>query len=207
MSQHAIYYDEDESTEYSEFCDDDTIWAAQATQEATLDPTDSFPSTSLGKRKAPEDSEPSGSLSASYKRQPISSDGAEPYIIVGFVKRFPSVPKARPLWQAHNTSVQRAMDARGLPWGVQWEIARLVSLGHCTWHDISMSGLDLLRTEGLSPSDPDSSAKPVLCAPIAPYVEDLFRWNKNSVGHQRPSKEIQATVSYYFSCNLIINYL
>ena len=92
------------------------------------------------------------------------------------------------------------MDSRGLPWGVQWEIARLVSLGYCTWHDISMSGLDRLRIEGLSSSDPDCPAKlAVLCAPIAPFVEDLFRWDKHSFGCQRRSKEIQSTVSYSFS--------
>jgi hypothetical protein len=59
-----------------------------------------------------------------------------------------------------------------------------------------MSGLDILHLKGLSPSDPDSPATPVVqCAPIAPHVEDLFRWNKQSFDHQS-SKEIQATVSY-----------
>ena len=88
------------------------------------------------------------------------------------------------------------MDSRGLPWGVQWEIARLVSLDHCTWHDISMSGLDRLRTEGLSAPDPDSPAKAVLCSRTAPFVEDLFRWNKHSFNCPRLSKENQSTVSY-----------
>jgi hypothetical protein len=57
-----------------------------------------------------------------------------------------------------------------------------------------MSGLDVLHVKGLSPSDSDSPA--VLCAPIAPHIEDLFRWDKQSFGHQSSSKEIQATVSY-----------
>ncbi|KAI9508083.1 RNA dependent RNA polymerase-domain-containing protein [Russula earlei] len=59
-----------------------------------------------------------------------------------------------------------------------------------------MSGLDALRAEGLSPpSDSDGApGQVVLSARIAPYVEDLFRWNKNSFGTQRVTKEIQATV-------------
>jgi hypothetical protein len=85
------------------------------------------------------------------------------------------------------------MEKRGLPWGVQWEIARLVSRGYCTWKDISMDRLDRLEAEG-SPHDTPI----VLNKPIAPYIEDLFRWNKQSFGHQRSSKEIQATVR--FSC-------
>jgi hypothetical protein len=86
------------------------------------------------------------------------------------------------------------MHERGLPWGVQWEVARLVSRGHCTWEDISMPHLDRLKREG------SHDSPIVLNKPIAPYVEDLFRWNKESFGHQRPSKEVQATVrySYYF---------
>ncbi|KAH9962190.1 RNA dependent RNA polymerase-domain-containing protein, partial [Russula dissimulans] len=79
---------------------------------------------------------------------------------------------------AHNSSVQRAMNVRGLPWGVQWEIVRLISLGHCTWQDVTMSRLD---------------AQTVLNARIAPYVEDLFRWGKHSFGSQKMTKEIQAT--------------
>ena len=87
------------------------------------------------------------------------------------------------------------MDTRGLPWGVQWEVARLISRGHCTWEDISIDHLDRLRTEGLS-DDSDT----VLNKPIAPYIEDLFRWNKHSFGHQRTSREIQATVRYNRHC-------
>lgn len=92
------------------------------------------------------------------------------------------------------------MDARGLPWGVQWEIARLISLGQCSWDDISMSALDVLRTEGLPPPDPDSptseSTPAVLNARLGPYIEDLFRWKKHTFGNQRPSKEILATVRF-----------
>ncbi|KAI0249735.1 RNA dependent RNA polymerase-domain-containing protein [Lactifluus subvellereus] len=57
-----------------------------------------------------------------------------------------------------------------------------------------MSGLDCLRKEGLSPSNPDSLAPTaVVNARIAPYVEDLFRWNKNTFGTQRRTREVQAT--------------
>jgi len=176
--EHAILIDEDEhySTGYSEFCDDDTIVAAPDTiPNDYSSPTVSSPATALGKRKSPEDSGLFDTVYATYKRQASTgSDGAEsssePYII------------------AHNTSVQRAMEKRGLPWGVQWEVARLVSRGHCAWKDIYMDRLDRLEMEG-SPHD----SLIVLNKPIAPYIEDLFRWNKQSFGHQRPSKENQAT--------------
>jgi len=95
------------------------------------------------------------------------------------------------------------MDARGLPWGVQWEIARLISLKHCEWDDISMSALDVLRTEGLSPPDPDDPDTPtstpaVLNAQIGPYIEDLLRWNKHTFGSQRRTKEVLSTVRSRF---------
>ncbi|KAI0293977.1 RNA dependent RNA polymerase-domain-containing protein [Russula brevipes] len=211
---------EDGSTGYSEFCDDDVIMAAPCDTYDTVATDGSSgatqPFAALGKRKSPEDLGVSEgpSASSSYKRRTITSpidlelatpsssapppepwgdvpmslglgdehDGPEPYII------------------AHNASVQRAMDARGLPWGAQWEIARLISLGHCTWNDISIEGLDRLRKEGLSPSasastGPDSPTPTLQVhnAPIAPYIEDLFRWNKSSFGNQKLSKEIQAT--------------
>ena len=96
------------------------------------------------------------------------------------------------------------MDARGLPWGVQWEIARLITLGYCSWKDISMSALDCLRNEGLSTLNPDSpSPSPapatVLNARIAPYVEDFFHRKKNSFGTQRRTKEVRATVRHIVS--------
>jgi len=36
----------------------------------------------------------------------------------------------------------------------------------------------------------------VLNKPIAPYIEDLFRWNKEEFGRQKLLKEVQATVCY-----------
>ncbi len=91
--ENATYLDEEEehcSTGYSEFCDDDVIWAAS---DINYDPVDSSPTvlspaTTPSKRKSPEDSEPSSSLYASYKRQTVSRDStiSEPYIIVGFVR-------------------------------------------------------------------------------------------------------------------------
>jgi len=59
-----------------------------------------------------------------------------------------------------------------------------------------MSRLDVLRDEGLAPSDSDSSAQTVQSARIAPYVEDLFRWGKHSFGSRKLTKEIQATVRH-----------
>jgi hypothetical protein len=82
------------------------------------------------------------------------------------------------------------MERRGLPWGAQWEITRLVSRDLCTWQDVSMERLDRLRDEGSR----DSSI--VLNKRIAPYIEDLFRRNKEGFGRQRLSKEVQATVCY-----------
>ena len=92
------------------------------------------------------------------------------------------------------------MDDRGLPWGVQWEVARLVSRGHCTWKDISVPRLDRLREEALRKEALPHDTPIVPSKPIAPYIEDLFRWNKESFGHQRPSKEVQATVCYNCYC-------
>jgi hypothetical protein len=86
------------------------------------------------------------------------------------------------------------MADRGLPWGVQWEVARLVSRGHCTWKDISLPHLDLLRKEG------SRDSPIVLNKPIAPYIEDLFRRNKLNFGDQTPSKEIRATVCHNCYC-------
>ena len=90
------------------------------------------------------------------------------------------------------------MENRGLPWGVQWEVARLVSRGYCTWKNIELCDLDLLREEGSRDSESP------LNEPIAPYIEDIFRRdkkdrferNKEEFGHQRPSKEARATVCY-----------
>ncbi|KAI9459182.1 RNA dependent RNA polymerase-domain-containing protein [Lactarius psammicola] len=86
------------------------------------------------------------------------------------------------------------MDARGLPWGVQWEIARLVSLGYCAWNNITMLGLDYLKNNGFSPSPSDSPGPArVLNARVAPHVEDLFRSKKHSFGGRKTSREALAT--------------
>ena len=78
-------------TEYSDFCDDDAIWAAPATI------FESYPSSAstLGKRKSLEDLDLFSSPSASYKKRILSNDGAEPYIIVRFIRCFLSTTKAR----------------------------------------------------------------------------------------------------------------
>lgn len=102
--EHTVLVDEEDehySTGYSEFCDDDTLLAAPDTI-ATNDYsslTGSSPATTLGKRKSPEDSGPSNSVYASYKRQTSTSisDGAEssikPYIIVSLDQSSATVPK------------------------------------------------------------------------------------------------------------------
>lgn len=95
---------------------------------------------------------------------------------------------------AYSPSVQQAMDARGLPWGVQWEIARLVSLGQCEWNNITMPGLDCLKNNGISPSPSDEPGPPrVLNARVAPHVEEFFCSKKNSFGGRRASREALAT--------------
>jgi hypothetical protein len=219
---------ENESSGYSEFCDNDAILAVDedvidavkdhftvAGTEASSDATShSIP----GKRKHPDfllfDRD---GPSAAYRRRtdpspidfesptsPSSSEsragGPPPFIIVRFDKNFWAYSQSSIIdcGQAHNGAVKQAMDARALPWGVQWEIARLISLGYCSWDDITMVALDLLQTKGLPPSDPShpDSTKPTmpLCAPVAPHVEDYFRWGRNLFGTQNMSREMTATV-------------
>lgn len=97
---HAILIDEEDehySMGYNEFCDDDAILGAQDTI-CDSSPTSSFPATTLGKRKSPEDSGSSDTVYASYKRRTsIGSDSAasstEPYIIVSPNQSSLTVPK------------------------------------------------------------------------------------------------------------------
>lgn len=87
------------------------------------------------------------------------------------------------------------MDRRGLPWGVQWEIARLLSLGYCAWKEVTPAKLDYLKNNGFSPSPSDSpGTATVLNSRIAPDVEDSFRGKKHSSEGRSTSKEAQATV-------------
>jgi hypothetical protein len=111
---HAMLMDEEDehySTGYSEFCDDDAILGAQDTI-CDSSPTGSSPATTLGKRKSPEDSGLSDSVSASYKRQTfIRSDSAtEPYIIVSLNQISLSIPKKLPFLNTRRTT--RASNAR-----------------------------------------------------------------------------------------------
>jgi hypothetical protein len=57
-----------------------------------------------------------------------------------------------------------------------------------------MDALDLIRTKGLSPPDPDSPTPAVLCARVAPHLEELFRWERHTFGTRKVSKEVVATV-------------
>ncbi|TFY59667.1 hypothetical protein EVG20_g7698 [Dentipellis fragilis] len=61
---------------------------------------------------------------------------------------------------AHNVHAQACMDARGLAWGVQWELARLVSSERYKWSDLSPEALDRLKGT---------------CKEVAPFIEDLLR--------------------------------
>ncbi|KAI0305318.1 RNA dependent RNA polymerase-domain-containing protein [Multifurca ochricompacta] len=213
---------EDGSTSYSDFCDDDTIRAALTTRndndsdpnQVVAELSSSAATTSsviLGKRKSPELFDDL-SVSYNYKRRTLSfgpidldsglgssqsqsnplpsqslSDSSPPTLLGHDTPLEPYIV-------AFNASVQRAMDARGLPWGVQWEIARLISLGCCSWEDISLSELDTLREEGLSTPDHNTlTPTAVRNAPIAPHVEDLFRLKTKSFGRRAISKEVQAT--------------
>ncbi|KAH9171061.1 hypothetical protein EDB89DRAFT_1191929 [Lactarius sanguifluus] len=169
----------------------------------------------LGKRKAPdgvEGSVPGPSTFYSYKKRFLSdSIDADSWIGSSEATTLDSLlsddtlvatqsgddppSPTSPHIIAYSASVQQAMDARGLPWGVQWEIARLVSLGHCAWNNITMPGLDSLKNNGMSPSPSDEPGPPrVLNARVAPHVEDLFRSKKHSFGGRRASREALATV-------------
>jgi RNA-dependent RNA polymerase len=46
---------------------------------------------------------------------------------------------------AHDHDIQELMDAKHIPWGAQWNIARGVSTGQWKWEDVTPSKLDLLR--------------------------------------------------------------
>jgi hypothetical protein len=74
MYYHVYCHDEeasdDGSTEYSEYCDEDTIRAAPVTE---LVSSASPSSTALGKRKSPDESGPFDDPSITYKRRTISS--------------------------------------------------------------------------------------------------------------------------------------
>ncbi|KIK68052.1 hypothetical protein GYMLUDRAFT_216523 [Collybiopsis luxurians FD-317 M1] len=66
-----------------------------------------------------------------------------------------------PVLVAYSKPFQHFLDCRNLPWGVEWEIARLVSIGKFGYEDFEISGLDKLKNEG-------SNAKAV------PLVEKLL---------------------------------
>lgn len=74
MSDHADYYDEvsDDGTGYSEFCDDDTIRAAEVAPEYSSGASATASVVALGKRKSPDDSALDDGSPASYRRRTIS---------------------------------------------------------------------------------------------------------------------------------------
>ncbi|KAA1476614.1 hypothetical protein DENSPDRAFT_827653 [Dentipellis sp. KUC8613] len=107
-----------------------------------------------GKRKA--HSPPVGSgEGASHKRPRIDSfEDAEDN------PAFSDSTTERPYVIAHNVHAQACMDARELPWGIQWELGRLVSSGRYKWSDLSPEALDRLKGT---------------CKDVAPFVEGLLR--------------------------------
>ncbi|KAJ3799108.1 RNA dependent RNA polymerase-domain-containing protein [Lentinula aff. detonsa] len=66
-----------------------------------------------------------------------------------------------PVLVAYSRSVQKWITARGLPWGVEWEIARLVSIGKIDYGNVEISALDKLKKEGTN-------------AKAAPLVEKIL---------------------------------
>lgn len=46
---------------------------------------------------------------------------------------------------AHHGHLQKYFDTKGIRYGVQWQIARLVTIGHITYEDIAIPELDKLR--------------------------------------------------------------
>ncbi|KAJ3843405.1 RNA dependent RNA polymerase-domain-containing protein [Lentinula raphanica] len=53
-----------------------------------------------------------------------------------------------PIEVAYSKPHQKWITDRSLPWGVEWEIARLVSTGKVLYENITLSDLDLLKKEG-----------------------------------------------------------
>ncbi|KAI0264673.1 RNA dependent RNA polymerase-domain-containing protein [Gloeopeniophorella convolvens] len=184
---------------YSGHFDPDLIIAAdpvQVSPSVTDNSTSSSePSAIPAKRKAPDS--PISGEDPHYKKQALdladslaASLGTEPSTSAsgsGSSNSPSSGIVTNAYVIAHNASVQGAMDARGLPWGVQFEIARLVSLDVCKWHHVEPSKLDLLRTHGLSPEGI------VLHTKIGPHVEDVFRRKHINFGSRQTSEESEAT--------------
>jgi RNA-dependent RNA polymerase len=82
-----------------------------------------------------------------------------------------------PVVVAYSKSVQNWIDSRCLPWGVQWEIARLVSSGKLNYSQIRMSTLDELQKLG-------SNSK------AAPLVEQMLLQKEGNV--QRKDNQLFA---------------
>ncbi|KAJ3882906.1 RNA dependent RNA polymerase-domain-containing protein [Lentinula edodes] len=66
-----------------------------------------------------------------------------------------------PVLVAYSRSFQQWIAARKLPWGVEWEIARLVSIGKIKYDTVQMSALDELKKQGTN-------------AKAAPLVEKIL---------------------------------
>lgn len=88
------------------------------------------------------------------------------------------------VYQAHHLHLQKCFDKREIRFGVQWQIARLVTLGHITYDDVPVPALDTLK-------GPNQST--------APLVDKLFRRSVNEANEGTSgffSKEKEATVRF-----------
>jgi len=87
------------------------------------------------------------------------------------------------VYQAHHLHLQKCFDKREIRFGVQWQIARLVTLGHITYEDVLVPALDALK-------GPNQST--------APLVDKLFCRSVNEANDSGTSgffsKEKEATV-------------
>lgn len=63
--------------------------------------------------------------------------------------------------QAHSSHLQRCFDKRNLPYGVQYEIARLITMGF-RYDQILMVDLDKLQKEGSNATAAPKTAKVLL---------------------------------------------
>lgn len=85
---------------------------------------------------------------------------------------------------AHHLHLQKCFDKREIRFGVQWQIARLVTLGHITYDDVPVPALDTLK-------GPNQST--------APLVDKLFRRSVNEANEGTSgffSKEKEATAPW-----------
>ncbi|KDQ17068.1 hypothetical protein BOTBODRAFT_30455 [Botryobasidium botryosum FD-172 SS1] len=92
----------------------------------------------------------------------------------------PGIDKSRYIEVAHSKHHQRLMDGRKLAWGVQWEVARLVSCGLFKWEDIPPAELDKLTGS-------NAEAGPKVLKSLLPIVNPEFKYLATELGGVRNS--------------------